>query len=61
MINISKYLRPGRPEKERVEREEELTKLQHEINQSIQAVQSGNRILQSMAGVVELNRRSKSP
>lgn len=60
MINISKYLRPGRPDKERKAREEELTKLRHEVNQTIQAVQSGNRILQSMAGVVELNRRSKT-
>jgi hypothetical protein len=60
MISLSKYLRPGRPEKERKEREKELTQLQHEINQTIQAVQSGNRILQSMAGVVELNRRSKT-
>jgi len=60
MINISKYLRPGRPDKEREEREKELTRLQHEINQTIQAVQSGNRILQSMSGVVELNRRSKT-
>lgn len=61
MINISKYLRPGRPQKEREEREKELNRLQQELNQTIQAVQSGNRILQSMAGVVELNRRSKSP
>lgn len=36
----------------------EIIRLRHEIKNSIQAVQSGNRILQSMSGVIDLNRRS---
>ena len=61
MMGILKLLRPGRTDEERIAREKEIVNLKHEIKNSIQAVQSGNRILQSMAGVVELNRRSKAP
>lgn len=61
MMRLIKLLRPGRTDEERIAREKEITHLKHEIKNSIQAVQSGNRILQSMAGVVELNRRSKAP
>lgn len=35
----------------------EIVSLRHELKNSIQAVQSGNRILQSMSRVIELNRR----
>lgn len=34
----------------------EITTLRHEINNSIQAIQSGNRVLQSMSGMIELQR-----
>lgn len=61
MIKWIKLLRPGKTDEERIAREREITHLKHEIKNSIQAVQSGNRILQSMSGVVELNRRSKAP
>lgn len=35
-----------------------ITELRHELKNSIQAVQSGNRVLRSYQGMVELNRRS---
>lgn len=53
MTWIKKFLPPPRSNRE------EIIQLRHEIKNNIQAVQSGNRILQSMSGVIELNRRSK--
>lgn len=50
---IKKFLPPPRSNRA------EITQLRHEIKNNIQAVQSGNRILQSMSGVIELNRRSR--
>lgn len=48
---VKKFLPPPRAAKA------EALELRHEILNSIQAVQSGNRILRSMSGVIELNRR----
>lgn len=35
----------------------EIQRLRHQINNDIQAVQSGNRVLQSMSGMIELSQR----
>lgn len=48
---VKKLLPPPRTNKA------EITQLRHEIVNNIQAVQSGNRILRSMSGVIELNKR----
>lgn len=49
---LKQFLPPPRSTKR------ELVHLRHEIRNSIQAVQSGNRLLKSMSGAIELNRRS---
>lgn len=50
---LKQYLPPPRGQKA------EAKHLRHELKNSIQAVQSSNRILRSMSGVIELNRRGK--
>lgn len=57
---LKQVLSGQKPREEVVAREEEITTLHHEIKNSIQAVQSGQRILQTMSGVIELNKRSPS-
>lgn len=37
----------------------EIQRLRHQLNNDIQAVQSGNRVLQSMSGMIELSQRGK--
>jgi hypothetical protein len=49
---IKQFLPPPKATKE------EARHLRHELKNSIQAIQGGNRILQSMSGVIELNRRN---
>lgn len=59
MMARLKRLLSGRPPREvREARETEIRELKSEITNSIQAVQSGNRLLQSLSGMIELNRRS---
>ena len=61
MINRLKQLLSGRKPREVIEaRDLEIKTLQHEVKNSIQAVQSGQRILQTMSGVIDLNKRSPS-
>lgn len=52
MEYLKKFLPPPRSNRR------EIKQLQGEIKNNIQAVRSGNRTLQSMTGVIELNRRS---
>lgn len=58
MEGIKQLLSGKRPREEVEAREREITTLRHEVRNSIQAVQSGQRILQTMSGVIELNKRS---
>lgn len=61
MMDRIKQLLSGRKPREVTEaREREITSLRHEVKNSIQAVQSGQRILQTMSGVIDLNKRSPS-
>lgn len=55
MAWVKKFLPPPRSNRR------EIVELRHEIKNSIQAVQSGNRVLQSMTKVVELNHRRSKP
>ena len=59
MINRLKQLLSGRKPREVIEaRELEIKTLHHDVKNSIQAVQSGQRLLRTMSGVIELNKRS---
>lgn len=49
---LSKFTPP--PKKQRVE----IVHLRHQIKNDIQAIRSGNTLLKSMSGVIDLNRRS---
>lgn len=55
MAWVKRFLPPPRSGRK------EIVQLRHEIKNSIQAVQSGNRVLQSMTKVVELNNRRSKP
>lgn len=57
---LKKLLSGQRPREEKEAREREITSLRHDVKNSIQAVQSGRRIIQTMSGVIELNKRSPS-
>lgn len=57
---LKQFLSGQRPPEEREAREREIMYLCHKINNSIQVVQSGQRILNNMSGVIELNKRGKS-
>lgn len=61
MLEGLKHLLAGkRPREEEEAREREITHLRHDVKNSIQAVQSGRRIIQTMSGMIELNKRSPS-
>lgn len=53
IVSLIKRLIPPRKAKA------EIQSLRHEINNHIQAVQSGNRVLQSMSGTIDLVQRGK--
>lgn len=56
MMDHIKRMLSGRKPREAVEaREREITHLRHEFKNSVQAVQ---RLLQTMSGVIDLNKRS---
>lgn len=57
---LKKLLSGQRSREEKEAREREITSLRHDVKNSIQAVQSGRRIIQTMSGVIELNKRSPS-
>lgn len=57
---LARTLSGRTPRDKRAAKEREIEEVKSEIRNSIQAVQSGNRILQSLSGVVELNRREPS-
>lgn len=57
---LKKLLSGQRSREEKEAREREITTLRHDVKNSIQAVQSGRRIIQTMSGVIELNKRSPS-
>jgi hypothetical protein len=58
MDRIKDWLSGRKPREVTEEREREITSLRHEVKNSIQAVQSGQRILQTMSGVIELDKRN---
>lgn len=60
MDRIKDWLSGRKPREETEAREREITTLRHDVKNSIQAVQSGQRILQTMSGVIDLNKRSPS-
>ena len=57
---LKKLLSGQQPREEKEAREREIASLRHDVKNSIQAVQSGRRIIQTMSGVIELNKRSPS-
>lgn len=57
---LARTLSGRTPREKRAAKEQEIEQVKGEIRDSIQAVQSGNRILQSLSGVIELNRREPS-
>lgn len=55
---LKQVLSGQKPREEIKAREEEITTLRHEIKNSIHAVRSGHHLLQTMSGVIDLNKRS---
>ena len=58
MDRIKEWLSGRKPREVTEARELEIKTLRHDVKNSIQAVQSGQRLLRTMSGVIELNKRS---
>lgn len=54
---LRQFISGQRPREVTEALDREITDLQHEVTNSIHAVRSGHRLLQTMSGAIDLNRR----